>query len=452
MSRVVVIGGVAAGMSAASQVKRRQPDTEVIALERGPYVSYGACGMPYNIEDADRDIEEQVVFTPERFREERNIDVRTGHEVVAIDTAAKSLRVNNIEEDQEYDLTYDSLVIATGASAFRPPIEGLDTPGVFVLRELTDGAMIKDFMVDNPPQKAVIVGAGYIGLEMADAFTKRGLTVEVLEMMDQAVPGWHPQIPEAGKVELEKHEVALHLGVRVNKIESKDDGSLIVHTSDAALDADIVLVAAGVRPNVGIAKAAGIKIGETGAIAVDDKMMTSVPDVYSAGDCAEQYNRLTGKAAYLPLGDTANKQGKIAGANIAGGNEKFAGILGSAGFKVFDLEVARTGLSQKEIADMGIKSVDAPSMHASVAHGMPGSQKIKTILSIDISNGKLLGAQSVGAAPVGKRVDVFATALYAGLTVNQIEELDLVYAPPISPVLDSILMAATVGKKALAKA
>ncbi|MCK5690825.1 NADH oxidase, partial [Myxococcota bacterium] len=191
---------------------------------------------------------------------------------------------------------------------------------------------------------------------------------------------------------------------------------------------------------------------ETGAIAVDDKMMTSVPDVYSAGDCAEQYNRLTGKAAYLPLGDTANKQGKIAGANIAGGNEKFAGILGSAGFKVFDLEVARTGLSQKEIADMGIKSVDAPSMHASVAHGMPGSQKIKTILSIDISNGKLLGAQSVGAAPVGKRVDVFATALYAGLTVNQIEELDLVYAPPISPVLDSILMAATVGKKALAKA
>jgi NADPH-dependent 2,4-dienoyl-CoA reductase/sulfur reductase-like enzyme len=214
----------------------------------------------------------------------------------------------------------------------------------------------------------------------------------------------------------------------------------------------MVLVSVGVRPTAHLAKAAGIKLGETGAIAVDDHMRTSAPHVYAAGDCAEAFHLIAKKPTYLPLGDTANKQGKVAGANAAGGDETFGGIVGSAGFKVFELEVARTGLGQPEIDGLGLKAIAAPSKHASFAHGYPGSKPIQTILFAETGSGRLLGAQMVGAATVGKRIDVFAVALHAGLTVDQVEGLDLVYAPPISPVYDPILIAATVTKKALAKA
>jgi len=450
MSRIVVIGGVAAGMSAASQVKRRLPDAEVIALERGSHVSYGACGLPYNIEDADRDIDDLVVFTPERFREERGIDVRTRHEVIAIETAAKQVKVLDRDRDRDYPLDYDELVIATGATAFKPPIEGLDHAGVFVLRDLTHGNAIKRHL-NTAPARAVIVGGGYIGMEMAEVLTARGLSVTVLEMMDQVLPGWHPTIAEAVRQTLVEHDLEVETGVRVDRIETTNAG-LVVHTDERAFPCDMVLVSVGVRPSVQLAKAAGIKLGKTGAIAVDDHMRTSTPHVFAAGDCAEAFHLVANEPAYLPLGDTANKQGKVAGANAAGGDETFAGIVGSAGFKVFELEVARTGLGQSDIDRLGLTALAAPSKHASFAHGYPNPKPIHTVLFAEVEGGRLLGAQMVGAGVVGKRIDVFATALHATMTIAQVEGLDLAYAPPISPVYDPILIAATVTKKALAKA
>ncbi|MFC1610764.1 FAD-dependent oxidoreductase [Myxococcota bacterium] len=452
MPRIVVIGGVAAGMSAASQAKRRMRGAEVIAFERGPHVSYGACSMPYNIEDPNREMADLVVITPQRFRDERGVDVRIHHEVVAIETAAKQIKVHDIIGEESYKLKYDELIIATGASPSEPPIEGLDLPGVFFLRELRHGQAIKSFLVDAEPREAVIIGAGYIGMEMAEALTQRGLKVTVLEMMGQMIPGWHPEVADRVREEIEGHGVAVETHVEVHQIESRSGGereTLEVHTSNRAFPADMVLVSVGVRPNIALAHAAGIRIGETGAIAVDAHMRTSTPHVFAAGDCTQAFHLVSNRPTYMPLGDTANKQGKVAGANAAGADERFRGIVGSAGFKVFDLEVARTGLGQQEIDELGLSAVVAPSKHASFAHGYPGAAPIHTVLFVEVPSGRLLGAQMVGAGVVGKRIDVLATALHAGMTVHDVEGLDLTYAPPISPVYDPILIAATVAKKAV---
>lgn len=453
MTRIIVIGGVAAGMSAASQAKRLLPSAEVIALERGPDVSYGACGMPYNIGDPARPIDDLVAITRERFRQERGIEVRTGHEVRAIDTEKKKIEVWNTEDKKSYDMAYDKLVIATGARAFRPPLEGIDRPGVFVLRTLRDGAAMKAFIAERGPQRAVIVGAGYIGAEMAEGLRMLGLQVTVLEMMEQALPGWQPEIAALLEEELRRNGVALEKRIRVGAIRSAAAGQgLLVDTDRGAFEAELVLVSVGVRPNTELAQAAGIHLGDTRAIAVDDHMRTDRPDVFAAGDCAEAYHLVSKRPAYIPLGDTANKQGKVAGANAAGAERLFRGIVGTAGFKAFDLEVARTGLGSVEIERLGLQAVAALSRHRSVAHAYPGSQTITTVLLAEVPGGRLLGAQMIGRATVAKRIDVFATALHAGMTIDDVEALDLAYAPPLAPVYDPILVAATVAKKQVAAA
>jgi NADPH-dependent 2,4-dienoyl-CoA reductase/sulfur reductase-like enzyme len=448
--RIVVIGGVAAGMSAASQVKRRRPDAEVVVLEQGPDVSYGACGIPYNIEDPARRIEDLVVITAEQFRNERGIDVRTRQEALAIDLASKVVRVRSIETGQEYERPYDKLVIATGASAVRLPLPGLDLPGVFALRELSHGAAIKRWLAEREPRRAIIVGAGYIGMEMAEALRRRGLEVTVLEKLDQVVPGFEPAIAMAVKEELVRHGVRVETGIGVQAIERAED--LRVRTDRGAFAADLVLVSVGVRPNVALARAAGVRLGETGAIAVDDRMATSAPDVFAAGDCAEARHLVAGRPAYVPLGTTANKQGKVAGANAAGGDERFGGIVGTAAFKVFDIEVGRTGLGAQEIARLGLDAVAAVSTHRSRGHAFPDAKTITTVLFAERRTGRLLGAQMAGGDAVAKRIDVLATALHARMTVGEVESLDLSYAPPFAPVWDPVLVAATVARKELLKA
>ncbi len=453
MSRIVVIGGVAAGMSAASQARRVQPSAEVIALERGRDVSYGACGMPYNIGDPARRIEDLVAISKQRFISERKIDLRTQHEARAIDTDKKKVEVFSTEEKKSYDLPYDKLVIASGARPFRPPLAGIDLPGVFVLRELSHGAAIKAFIAERKPARAVIVGAGYIGVEMAEALRALGIKVTVLEMMDQAIPGWQPEIAALLEQELERNAVALEKQIKVGALKGAPSGpGLVVETDRGAFEADLVLVSVGVRPNTELAQAAGIALGETRAIAVDDHMRTDRPDVFAAGDCAEAYHLVSKRPAYIPLGDTANKQGKVAGANAAGAGRVFRGIVGSAGFKAFELQVARTGLGMGEIQKLGLRALSALSEHQSVAHSYPGSQTITTVLFAEVPGGRLLGAQMIGRAPVAKRIDVLATALHAGMTVDEVEALDLVYAPPLAPVYDPILVAATVARKQVARA
>lgn len=449
MSRIVVIGGVAAGMSAASQARRRDPRSEVVVLERGPYVSYGACGMPYNLLDPARRMDDLVVLSPERLRSERGIDVRTRHEALSIDPARRVVAARDLEADRRYELPYDALVIATGAEAVRPPLPGLDLPGVFLLRELTDGAAMKRFLAERAPARAVIVGAGYIGMEMAEALRGRGLAVTVLEKVDQILPGFVTPVVEVVQAELARNEVRVETGVAVRGVVLAD-GALRVETDRGAHPADLVLVSVGVRPRVALARAAGVALGPTGAIAVDDGMRTSVPGVFAAGDCAEARHLVTGLPAYVPLGTTANKQGKVAGANAAGADERFGGIVGSAAFKVFELEVGRTGLGPAEAARAGLDAVAAASTHRTRGHGYPGSRSLTTVLLVERGSGRLLGAQQVGGEGVAGRIGVLATALTARMTVDQLEQLDLAYAPPLAPVYDPILIAANVAAKALA--
>ena len=446
--RIVVIGGVAAGMSAASQAKRRRPDAEVVVLERGPYVSYGACGMPYNIADPDRAIEDLVVITPERFRDERGIDVRTGHEALAIDTAARVVRARDVAVGREYELAYDALVIATGASASQPPIPGIELPGVFLLRELTDGAMIKQFIAERSPRRAVLIGAGYIGVEMAEALRGRGLAVTMLERLDQVVPGFEPALAKVVEGELAGNGVRVETGIGVRAIDLAEAGGLVVRTDRGDFAAEIVLVSTGVRPNVALAKAAGIGLGATGAIAVDDRQRASALGVFAAGDCAEAVNLVTGRASWVPLGTTANKQGKVAGANAAGADERFGGIVGTAAFKVFGIEVGRTGLGGGDLARMELDAVTAVSTHSSRGHRHPGGTAVTTALVVERATGRLLGAQMAGEG-AAKRIDVLAAALHARMTVEQVEGLDLSYAPPFAPVYDPVLVAASVARKQL---
>jgi NADPH-dependent 2,4-dienoyl-CoA reductase/sulfur reductase-like enzyme len=446
--RIVVIGGVAAGMSAASQAKRREPDAEVIALERGDHVSYGACGMPYNIEDPARAIGDLVVMSADTFRTKRGIDVRTGHEVLAIDAAGRRLTVRDRAAGQDYELPWDRLVIATGAHAVKLSLPGIDEPGVFELRVLDDGAAIKRFVADQRPRRAVILGAGYIGMEMAEVLRGLGLEVTVVEMAPQVVPGFGPEVAGAVLAELEAHGVTVRTGAQARAIE-RSGGTLTVVTDGERFDAELVLVAVGVKPSVELASRAGISLGATGAIAVDDRMQTSVAGIYAAGDCAEAWHLVSDRPTWIPLGTTANKQGKVAGANASGADERFGGIVGTAVFKVFGLEVGRTGLGQREIDRMGLDAVAAASSQPSRAHGYPGGSKVATVLYAERETGRLLGAQMVGREGVTGRIDTLATALHARMTVEQVEGLDLAYAPPFAPVYDPVLIAATVTRKAL---
>lgn len=446
--RIVVIGGVAAGMSAASQAKRRMPDAEVIALERGEHVSYGACGMPYNIEDPERSIGDLVVMSAETFRKKRGIDLRTQHEVLGIDAGAKTLQVRDRAADETYELAWDRLVIATGAHAVRLKLPGIDEPGVLPLRTLDDGGAIREFLDAKSPRRAVILGAGYIGMEMAESLRARGLDVTVVEMADQVVPGFEPKIASAVLAELEANGVNVQTSTKALAIE-RDGATLTLVTDKGRFDAELVLVAVGVKPSVALAEAAGIALGETGAIAVDAHMLTSAPDVYAAGDCAESHHLVSGKPVWIPLGTTANKQGKVAGANAAGASETFGGIVGTAVFKVFGLEIGRTGLGQRDVDKLGIEAVSAPSTQPSRAHSYPGGTEVATVLFAETKSGLLLGAQIVGREGVAGRINTFATALHAEMTVEQVESLDLAYAPPFAPVYDPILIAATVARKAL---
>jgi NADPH-dependent 2,4-dienoyl-CoA reductase/sulfur reductase-like enzyme len=438
-------------MSAASQARRRQPGAEVVVLERGPHVSYAACGIPYNIADAGRGMDDLVVLKPEDVRE-RDIDLRLRHRAVGIDVGRRVVAAQDLEAGGVVEVAYDALVLATGAAPVHPPIPGLDHPGVFVLRELTDGEVLKRHLAEAEPRRAVIVGAGYIGLEMAEAFRDRGLEVTVVERMGQVAPGFESPLATLVRETLGDNGVSVRTGVTVQAVEGGDEARLAVRTDKGSLPADLVLVSVGIRPRVELARLAGVALGETGAIAVDDGMRTSVSGVFAAGDCAEARHIVTGRPAWVPLGTTANKQGKVAGANAAGASERFAGIVGTAAFKVFDLEVARTGLTADEAKASGRDAITAISRQGSRAHGYPGASPLTTVLTVEKGTGRLLGAQMAGAGVVAKRIDVFATALTAGFTVEQIEDLDLSYAPPFAPVYDPVLIAASVARKRRAAA
>ncbi|CUU09899.1 NADPH-dependent 2,4-dienoyl-CoA reductase, sulfur reductase [Candidatus Kryptobacter tengchongensis] len=450
--RLVVIGGVAAGMSAASRARRLKPDMEIVVFEKSGFVSYGSCGLPYFVSDIIKSPENLVVYDAKFFKEKRNIDVFVHHEVLKIFPAKRSILVKNLENGREFEVNYDKLVIATGARAVKPNIKGIELKGIYTIRFLEDGIAIKNFIRENSPKKALIIGAGYIGMEMAESLVSLGLDVTIVEQMPNILGNMDDEINEIVEQELARNGVKLLKSVSVNEF-SGEDGYVkrAVLSNGQVIDVDLVIVGAGIKPNSEIAREAGVELGRSGAIAVNQKMETNVHGIYSAGDCAEAFHLVLNRPVYIPLGTTANKQGKVAGENAAGGNAIFKGIVGTAVFKVFELEVARTGISEKQAKSEGFDYVSTVIEHGSRAHYYPGGSKIRVKLIADKKTGRLLGAEMVGRDGVAKRIDVFATALHARLTVDEIGHLDLSYAPPFAPVWDPILIAANDLEKKIKK-
>jgi NADPH-dependent 2,4-dienoyl-CoA reductase/sulfur reductase-like enzyme len=390
--RLVVIGGVAAGMSAASRARRLNPKIEIMVFEKSGFVSYGSCGLPYFVSDVIKAPENLVVYDAKFFKEKRNIDVYLHHEVLKIFPAKRSVLVKDLERNKEFEVGYDKLVIATGARAVKPNIKGIDLNGIFTIRFLEDGIAIKNFIRENAPKKALIIGAGYIGMEMAEALVSLGIDVTIVEVMPNILGSMDDEINEVVEAELQKNGVKLLKSTSV--VEFVGDGFVrkAILNNDSSLDVDLVIVGAGIKPNSEIARDAGIEIGRSGAIAVNQRMETNIPGVFAAGDCAEAFHLVLGRPVYIPLGTTANKQGKVAGENAVGGNAIFKGIVGTAVFKVFELEVARTGISEKQAKEEGIDYVSTVIEHGSRAHYYPGGSKIRVKLIAERKTGRLLGA------------------------------------------------------------
>ena len=452
--KFVVIGGVAAGMSAASRAKRNKPGMAVMVLERGSFVSYGSCGLPYFVSDLVKDVQGLVVYDAAFFKEERGIDVLTRHEVAKIDPQSKVVFARNLEEGGEITLSYDRLAICTGASPVRPELPGFDLKNVFVIRTAEDGVILKDFIGEAAPRTAVIIGAGLIGLEMAEALRARGLEVAVIKRPGSNILRmFDDDMAELVEEELKRNGVDLVKNAMIQGFEGDGAGrARLVVLDGKSYPADLVLLATGSMPNSALAREAGLEIAPNGTIAVDERMQTSNPNIFAAGDCVGQKHLITGKDVYIPRGTTANKQGRVAGENASGGNDFFKGVVGTAVSKIFDLTVARTGLSSAEAAAEGFNFVTSTVAHPSHGHTYPNPEPedITIKLVMDKETGKLLGAQMVGKMGVAKRIDVFATALQSGMTLEDISRLDLSYSPPFAPFWDSILVAANVGLRKLA--
>ncbi len=438
--KFLIIGGDAAGMSAASRAKRKKTDMEVTVLEQTMDVSYSACGMPYNIADPDRDMEKLVVRKAEVFIEKNKINLLTGHKAEKIDPINKLVTGVDINNNQ-FSFPYDKLLIATGASPIIPEIPGFNLPEVMALKSLEHGKKIKAFIEQKNIKKAVILGMGYIGLEMCEALTKRSVKVDMIKPRPVFLPWMTPELADVIKNELEANNINLFLGHKIERIEPDKKG-LSIKCDDFSIDADLVIVAIGVTPNSDIAIDAGIKTGISNAISVDSTLLTSDKDIYAAGDCADAIHVVTKKKCWIPLALRANRAGWAVADNLCGLETKLKGVAGTAVFKVFSLEVARTGLSTKEALDAGFDPAEISIKTRSRAHGQPGSKTIYVSMTGDKKTGQLLGVQMVGKEGVAHRINAAAVALHSNMTVKDFSETDLAYAPPFGPVWDPLLTAA----------
>ncbi|MFE7985969.1 FAD-dependent oxidoreductase [Streptomyces cellulosae] len=449
--RLVVIGGDAAGMSAASQARRmRGPDElEIVAFERGHFTSYSACGIPYWVGGDVGDRDELIARTPEEHRA-RDIDVRLRTEVTEIDVDRGRVRARDLESGAESWTSYDKLVIATGARPVRPDLPGIDAPGVHGVQTLDDGQALLDTLSRTGGRRAVVVGAGYIGVEMAEALINRGYEVTVVNR------GREPMAtldPDMGRL---VHEAMTGLGItmvddaEVTALSTGADGRVrAVVTADAEYPADVVVLGIGVRPETSLARAAGLPLGDSGGLLTDRSLrVRGQENVWAGGDCVEVLDLVSGQLRHIPLGTHANKHGQIIGTNAGGGYATFPGVVGTAVSKVCDLEIARTGLREKDARRVGLRFEAVTIESTSRAGYYPNAAPMTVKMLAELGTGRLLGVQIVGREGAGKRVDIAAVALTAGMTVHQVAALDLGYAPPFSPVWDPIQVAA---RKAAAK-
>ena len=442
VERMVVIGGDAAGMSAASQARRRRPanDLEIIALERSNWVSYSACGEPYYVAGYVDPLERLLARTPEGFAQ-MDIEVRTRHEATAVDLDRRKVTVTELESGERTELGFDTLMIGTGARPLRPPISGVHLPGVFGLHTLDDAVALRR-AADEGPGNAVVVGGGYVGLEAAEAFHSRGWKVTILTS-GEAVLGrtLDPDLGSQVVAAMEQMGIRVVTGTRVECINGTDRvGS--VGCDDETHPAEVVVLGLGFRPESNLAAEAGIGLGPTGAISVDDRQRADVDGVWAGGDCAEATHRLTGQPVNFHLGTVANKAGRVAGINIGGGDARFPGVLGTAITKVCDLEISSTGLRPADAAAAGFDAVVGDARGSTTAGYWPTAAPMTIRVVAERAGGRILGAQVVGGPGAGKRIDVFATAIWNEMTAEELAWADLAYAPPFSGVWDLIHIAA----------
>ncbi len=416
---------------------------EILAFERGPRTSWAACGLPYFVEGLIRSPQKLIARTPEQFAE-RGIDVRVRHAVTSIDTDNHTLAVRDLAADAEHTEAWDHLVIATGASGITPPLPGIDANGVIQLRTLDDGIAM-DEAIKSGARKAVVVGAGYIGIEVAEALVARDLEVTVLELADQPMAATlGPEMAAIVSESMISAGIDLRLGTAVQGFATNADCDLTAAlVSGDEIECDIAVLALGIRPNSHLAGDAGIELGEAGGIRVDDRMQTSAPNVWAAGDCVESLNRVTGQYGIYALGTHANKQGRVAGTNIAGGHTTFPGVIGTAITKFGDLEIGRTGITEAEGEEQGIRTAATTARSRTKAGYFPGSDPVTVRVIHSPDDGKILGAQIVGGEGSAKRIDVFATAIWSEMTVDDLAMVDMSYAPPFSPVWDPVVFAAS---------
>jgi NADPH-dependent 2,4-dienoyl-CoA reductase/sulfur reductase-like enzyme len=447
--RLVVIGGDAAGMSVAAQAKRlRGDDLDVVALERGRHVSYSACGIPYWVAGDVASADALVARTPEEHRR-RGIDLRVRSEVEQIDLQRGEVRVRDRQAGSTYALSFDQLVVATGAEPVRPHLPGVDAHGIFGVQTLDDGeALIADLAglteTATEPRRAVVVGCGYIGVEMAEAMIRSGLRVTLVDQADEPMTTLDPDMGRLVHEAMERMGCEVLTGVAVDGFEADGEGRVrTVVVGDRELPADIVVLGLGVRPNTTLAGAAGLPLGDSGGVRTDLRMaVVGHGNVWSAGDCVESFDRVSKSWVHVPLGTHANKQGRVAGINIGGGYATFPGVVRTAISKVCDLEIARTGLRESDARRVGFR-YEAVTIESSTRAGyFPGTAPMTVKMLAEHGSGRLLGVQIVGQEGAAKRIDACAVALWNGMTVEEMTGLDLAYAPPFSPVWDPVLIAA----------
>lgn len=439
--KVVIVGGVAGGASAAARLRRLDEEAEIILFERDEYISFANCGLPYFIGEVIKKRDHLLVQTPKGMRERFNVDVRVKSEVIRVDREGKSVEVLDRETGETYMERYDTLILSPGAAPFAPPIPGIDDPRVHTLRNVPDTDAIKGFVDEHAPQRAVVVGAGFIGLEMAENLRLRGIEVTVVELADRVLPALDFEMSALLYQHLLKKEVAVITGNAVKAFAASEHTIAVELVDGRSIDADMVVLGLGVRPETKLAVECGLELGATGGIAVDERLRTSDPDIFALGDAIEVKHLVSGEAALIPLAGPANKQGRLVADIICGRDESYAATQGTAILKVFDMAAAVTGLNEAALVRAGTEYKKSLVHVASHATYYPGASTISIKLLFGPDDGKLLGAQVVGAEGVDKTVDVLAVAIRAGLSAYDLEKLELSYAPPFSSAKSPINVA-----------
>jgi NADPH-dependent 2,4-dienoyl-CoA reductase/sulfur reductase-like enzyme len=442
MKKLLIIGGSDAGIMAALRAREVDPSLDVIVATRDAYPNFSICGLPFWLGGEVAEWQNLAHRTKADI-EGTGIKVHINHEALAIEPEQHFVAFED-EQRRHTRIEYDKLILGTGGISRKPPIAGLDLPGVFFLRWIQDGLALQDFLEKNSPNSIALIGGGYIGMEMADAMLRRGLDVILLEHAHSLLPNIDPELSGLVEKILISHGVKVHTGFTAAQISWKSDQLHVISSQGDGIAVDAIVVAAGARPNTELAHTAGIEIGGSNAVKVTRHMETNIPDIYAAGDCVETWHRQLGRYTYMPLGSVAHKQGWIAGENAAGGKREYTGTLGTQAVKIFDQVVARTGLLEKEAKTAGFKAVTTSLETWDHKIYYPEARNLHIRITGDVGSRKLLGAQILGPLPaeISKRIDVVATALYHGMTVDDLEDLDLSYTPPLSSPWDPVQMAA----------